>query len=393
MQAFSDTLFEGDLSMAVTADVLVVGGGILGLSLAYHAQRRGMKVVLLERSHRAQGGSVRNFGMVWPVGQPAGELRDRAIRSRNLWLELAEPAGIWINPCGSLHVAHADDEMAVLQEFASDARQDGFSAEIVDPQEARRLCPGLKPDQLRGALHSREECVVDPPQAIAALTNYLAAMGVEIRQGLPVVAAGSGYVRTSDGTEYVGGRVLIASGVDFTTLYPSRLSSLGMRVTKLQMLRTVPQPEADRFGPHLAFGLTLLHYAAFQDCPTLPALRARLEQDYAEHLALGIHVMASRNQRNELVLGDSHVYGNDITPFDSDKIESLILEYLYARVDLGDNRIQARWHGQYAKHPEKPLVVEDLDRDVVAVLAPGGSGMTMSLGWADDLWSRWLGIA
>jgi hypothetical protein len=39
------------------------------------------------------------------------------------------------------------------------------------------------------------------------------------------------------------------------------------------------------------------------------------------------------------------------------------------------------------------LVVEDLDRDVVAVLAPGGSGMTMSLGWADDLWSRWLGIA
>ena len=126
---------------------------------------------------------------------------------------------------------------------------------------------------------------------------------------------------------------------------------------------------------------------------TLPALRARLEQDYAEHLALGIHVMASRNQRNELVLGDSHVYGNDITPFDSDKIESLILKYLYARVDLGDSRIQARWHGQYAKHPEKPLVVEDLDRDVVAVLAPGGSGMTMSLGWADDLWSRWLGIA
>ncbi len=379
--------------MAVTADVLVVGGGILGLSLAYHARRRGLKVILLERGNRAEGGSVRNFGMIWPVGQPAGELRDRAIRSRNLWLELAEPAGIWLNECGSLHVAHADDEMAVLQEFAAQARMDGFSAEIVDSAEARRLCPGLKPNQLRGALHSREECVVDPPQAIAALTNYLVAMGVEIKQGLPVVAAGPGFARTSDGTEYVGGRVLIASGVDMTTLYPSRLAALGIRVTKLQMLRTAPLAEADRFGPHLAFGLTLLHYAAFQDCPTLPALRARLEQDHSEHLALGIHVMASKNQRGELVLGDSHVYGNDITPFDSNKIEDLILEYLYARLDLGDDRIQARWHGQYAKHAERPLVVEDLDRDVVAVLAPGGSGMTMSLGWADDLWSRWLGIA
>ncbi|MEO8268400.1 MAG: FAD-dependent oxidoreductase, partial [Aureliella sp.] len=78
-------------------DVAVVGAGIVGLAHAWMAARRGLKVVLLERSLVAQGASVRNFGMVWPIGQPAGEYFELAMRSRSLWLELAEQAGVWVN--------------------------------------------------------------------------------------------------------------------------------------------------------------------------------------------------------------------------------------------------------------------------------------------------------
>ena len=60
-------------------DVAIVGGGIVGLAQAWMASRQGAHVGLFERSSVAQGATVRNFGMIWPIGQPAGELYDVAL--------------------------------------------------------------------------------------------------------------------------------------------------------------------------------------------------------------------------------------------------------------------------------------------------------------------------
>src|SRR5207249_1243918 len=113
------------------ADVAVVGAGIVGLAFAWEAARRGKSVVVFERSPAAAGASVRNFGMIWPIGQPPGPDYDRAIRSRDRWLELGDRAGIWVNRCGSVHVAHAADEAAVLAEYS--ARSPG--GEMLTPAE------------------------------------------------------------------------------------------------------------------------------------------------------------------------------------------------------------------------------------------------------------------
>ena len=62
--------------MEFRADVAVIGAGVLGLAHAYAAARLGQKVIAFERNPRAMGASVRNFGMIWPIGQPHGEITE-----------------------------------------------------------------------------------------------------------------------------------------------------------------------------------------------------------------------------------------------------------------------------------------------------------------------------
>ncbi len=71
------------------ADIAVIGAGIVGLAHAYEAARRGLSVVLFERNARALGASIRNFGMILPLGMSPGVVHERAMRSREVWLEVA----------------------------------------------------------------------------------------------------------------------------------------------------------------------------------------------------------------------------------------------------------------------------------------------------------------
>jgi glycine/D-amino acid oxidase-like deaminating enzyme len=81
--------------MAQQVDVAIVGGGVVGLAFAWEAARRGRSVVVFDRTSIPQGASVRNFGMIWPIGQIPGKDYTRALRSRERWLELRDRAGLW----------------------------------------------------------------------------------------------------------------------------------------------------------------------------------------------------------------------------------------------------------------------------------------------------------
>ena len=123
------------------ADVAVIGGGIVGLAFAWTAARSGRSVVLFERDRKAQGASVRNFGMVWPIGQTHGALHRRALRSRELWVELAGKAGLAADPVGSLHLAYRGDELAVLEEFADRSATLGYDCRLLTPAETSAAAP------------------------------------------------------------------------------------------------------------------------------------------------------------------------------------------------------------------------------------------------------------
>ena len=110
----------------------VVGAGIVGLALARSLAVRGAAVTVFEADAVPQGASVRNFGTLWPIGQPSGSRRAMALRSLAIWREILQATGAWFAPDGSLHVAYHDDEFNVLAEFAARANADGFPCELRD---------------------------------------------------------------------------------------------------------------------------------------------------------------------------------------------------------------------------------------------------------------------
>ena len=375
------------------ADVAVIGGGIVGLAFAWTAARLGRSVVLFERDRRVQGASVRNFGMIWPIGQPSGAAHARALRSRALWAELAEQAGIGLDSVGSLHLAYHPDELAVLEEFAGRSAGLGYDARLLTPAETLRRSPAAHPDGLLGALWSPTEACVDPRQAVARMPGFLAeTFGVELRFGSVVTSVEMPEVRTADGERWAVDRAVLCGGDDFRTLFPEAFAGSGIRRCKLQMMRTVAQPGGWRLGPMLAGGLTTCHYPTFQACPSLPALRRRYEETMPAFVARGIHVMASQNDSGEVVIGDSHEYDDAIDPFDKPEIDDLILGHLRGMARLPDWTIAARWHGTYAKHPTRPIFAADPQPGAKVVAAPGGAGMTLAFGLAEEIWRDWPSI-
>ncbi len=367
-------------------DVAIAGAGVLGLAHAYQLARRGQRVVVFERNPRAVGASIRNFGMIWPIGQPAGEMHRMALNSRDFWLDVLQGSGLWHEQTGSLHLTYHEDEAQVLREFVEQSASDrvnGFDCELWDADQVSTRSQGIRAEGLQAALWSGSEICVDPRQVIAGLPAYLhATYGVTFHFNCAVTAYDQPTV-LAGGKQWRANRLIVCGGDDFQTLYPDTLQSAGMTRCKLQMMRSQPYGDTFHIGPMLAAGLTLGHYKSFQSCPTLPALKARYAREMPEYGEYGIHVLVSQNGQGEIVLGDSHLYGDVVQPFDEAHIDQLILDYLNTFLQAPDLRIATRWHGVYAKHPTDPYLVLHPAPGATAVTGVGGAGMTLSFGLAD----------
>lgn len=366
-------------------DLAVVGGGILGLTHAVTAAEQGLTVLLLERHASAQGASIRNFGMVWPIGQPLGDPYNLARSSRERWIQVASRAGFLAETCGSLFVAHHPDEWRVLGEYQQLAKDRGFELELLSPVQVLQRSPAINADGLRGGLFSPWEVRVNPRLAIPAVASYLQTLpGVEVLHGACVIRAGDETVETADGRLWSARHILVCGGDELSLLYPHVLQNAGLRQTKLHMLRTTPQPSGFRIGPHLASGLTLRHYDSFANCPSLGEVKQRIARDQPELDQYGIHVMASQTEAGELILGDSHEYGPEIEIFHKQRIDDMILRELRKVFQFPNWELQQRWVGHYAKFPGGIVYRQSPAPGVKLITGVGGNGMTLCWGLAAE---------
>jgi glycine oxidase len=206
-------------------DAVIVGGGVIGLSVAWRAARRGIRVRVLERGQPGDGASGVAAGMLAPVGEATWgeeELLDFALASHARWpnfaAELRSESGrdSGFIELGAVHVALDRDESEALRRRFELMRSLELDAEWLSPRQVRELEPGLSPS-LGGGVHAPHESAVDPRLLLEALRAAGQAAGVELLSGADVREAlvEDGRlvgVRTADGVSHRADRTVLAAG-------------------------------------------------------------------------------------------------------------------------------------------------------------------------------------
>ncbi|MBT3370458.1 MAG: FAD-binding oxidoreductase [Rhodospirillaceae bacterium] len=169
-------------------DHIIVGGGIIGASAAYHLAREGAgSVLLLERNTLASAASSRAAGMVLQVSRNTTRTA-MARQTRETIDVLVDELGadVGFHDVGSLRLAASDKCIAHLDAMAADAARHDIPFEWLDPQAAAELIPWLDPSLVRKVGFLPSDGYVDPYMLSMAYARAAAARGVEIRQGTAV---------------------------------------------------------------------------------------------------------------------------------------------------------------------------------------------------------------
>ena len=165
------------------AQVVIIGGGIFGTSIAYHLARAGCTdVVLVEKGELTSGTTFHSVGLVSQF-RTSPALMKVMNYTINLYNELAQGKGgdsLGWHTVGSLRLASSEDRLKALQRDVSRARAIGLTADIISPREVLGICPYLTDDSLYGAVYVPDDGHIDPSGITYEFARQAREMGVEI---------------------------------------------------------------------------------------------------------------------------------------------------------------------------------------------------------------------
>lgn len=228
-------------------DVLIVGGGIVGLALAYYLSERRIRVQLIEAGHLASGASGTNLGGIWPNDQgashPAG-FQSLAFLGRDLWGRLSVRPGFdfdWrVN--GFLNV-NPEKFAPGAPECAARLQEQGYAVTAVDAEQITALEPNLAPG-LTAGLHYPSEAHVHPVKAALSLARGARKFGANIVtnvRAVSVVLDASRVVEIETTSGKVSpGEVVVATGWDADWLGAAKPPALALRPVSGQVISTEP---------------------------------------------------------------------------------------------------------------------------------------------------------
>ncbi len=171
------------------AQVVIVGGGVIGANVAYHLTKLGWKdVLLLERRQLTSGTTWHAAGLITSAGMAHETLLWMARYTRDLYVGLEEETGQatgW-RPIGHLHIARTPERLETLRREAAFVRGFGVDNREISPKEFQDLWPEARVDDVLAAFHVPDEGRINPADVTMALAKGARMGGATILEGVPV---------------------------------------------------------------------------------------------------------------------------------------------------------------------------------------------------------------
>jgi glycine/D-amino acid oxidase-like deaminating enzyme len=167
------------------AEVVVVGGGVAGVSCAYYLAKAGVPVALCEKGRIAGEQSSRNWGWIRKQGRDPRELPGSILALR-LWEQIAAEIGedIGWHKGGVTYLAETADKLAGFEDWLVHARQHQLDSRLLSAAQTDELL-GQGGRQFAGALHTPSDARAEPWLAVPALARAAERAGATILTGCP----------------------------------------------------------------------------------------------------------------------------------------------------------------------------------------------------------------
>ncbi len=385
------------------ADVVIIGGGIVGVSTAWFLARRGISVVLCEKGHVAGEQSGRNWGWVRQQGRDLREL-PMMIESMRIWRGLEEAIGeeVGFTEGGCLFMAGTEAELEAYGAWIDTSKPFGLDTRIIRGAELDAQVPGAS-SRWAGALYTAGDGRAEPHKAAPAIARAAARAGATILtacavRGVETAGGRLSGVVTEHGTIRTS-TALCAAGA-WTSLF---CRSLGIRVPQLRVqgnvVRTAPAPNVlngnlydEKLGIRrrqdggytVAHGSILLHPItpstlryAFKFLPALRLewknLRLRFGREFVDELKLPSRWSLDAESPFE----KQRVLNPRPSPWVVRRIRASIDETF---PQLKDTAIVETWAGMVETTPDVVPVIGEAARLPGFYIATGFSGHGFGLG-------------
>ncbi|QYK39861.1 MAG: FAD-binding oxidoreductase [Paracoccaceae bacterium] len=228
------------------ADVVIVGGGIMGVMTAWHLAGQGLRAVVVEKGRVAGEQSGRNWGWVRQQGRDPAEL-PVMVEARQQWQSLADALGdgLGFRACGVMYLARSASEMADFEGWMVHARANGLDTVMLTQAQVEQRLGGQ--GGWVGGLWTASDARAEPWAALPLIARAAAARGVRIVEGCAVraldLAGGRVAGVVTEGGRIAADAVVVAAGA-WSRLF---LGAAGVRIPQLSVLASVaatePMPE------------------------------------------------------------------------------------------------------------------------------------------------------